>query len=119
MKERKFLIDLNKYFTRDFKRQSPDITDKEINNLLEGLENWQAIFILTGSDGSKQPDKYSLTDTEGNEININTLNGFQNGVVICDCYRFYEGKTVFTNNDNSPCGIIAIYDENKEKIYQF
>lgn len=63
---------------------------------LEGiLESLPPPFICTytliGDSGNMYPDRYELRDEEGNKININSLNGYQKGVVLDNAKRHYSG----------------------------
>ena len=108
MRKVTFIIDDNQYFKNDFKRQNPQLTENQIDDILSDTEAFKAIFTLYGE--GKNINRYELTDENGNQTNINDLNGYQKGVIINDCYAYFEGKSYF-NNSEQPCGVIQIIDE--------
>ncbi len=108
MRKVKFVIDDDCYFRQEFKKENPKLTEKQINNILSNATPFRAILTLYGNN--KYPDKYHLTDDDGNKININDLNGYQKGIIISDCHAYFEGRTSF-NGGNKPCGVIKIVVE--------
>ena len=108
MRKVTFIIDDEKYFRKEFKRQNPQLTENQIDDILSDIVSFKAVLTLYGED--KSLDRYELTDENGNQMNINNLNGYQKGVIINDCYAYFEGKSYF-NNSEQPCGVIKIIDE--------
>ena len=108
MRKVTFIIDDEKYFRKEFKRQNPQLTENQIDDILSDIVSFKAVLTLYGE--CKSLDRYELTDENGNQMNINNLNGYQKGVIINDCYAYFEGKSYF-NNSEQPCGVIKIIDE--------
>ena len=104
-----FHIDDLEYFRRIWTEES-NCTPEQIEDILSGLENFKAVYTLYG-DG-KSISRYTLTDAEGNEININDLNGYQRGVIISDCQAYYGGYRT-ADGGKSPCGVVGI-EESEE-----
>lgn len=104
MRKITFAIDDYNYFKNLFYSRFPESPKEDIEKALSGLNScFKATFILTGE---KFPDQYELLSENGEKMNINDLNGFQKGIVINDCYRYFEGKI------KEPCGVVEIKDEN-------
>ena len=104
MRKITFAIDDYNYFKNLFYNRFPESPKEDIEKALAGLNScFKATFILTGD---KFPDQYKLFDENGEKMNINDLNGYQKGIVINDCYRYFEGKI------KEPCGVVKIKDEN-------
>lgn len=108
MRKVTFIIDDEKYFRCNLKHQNPQLTENQINDILSDIVSFKAVLTLYGED--KSLDRYELTDENGNQMSINDLNGYQKGVIINDCYAYFEGKSYFNNNEQ-PCGVIKIIDE--------
>ena len=100
-----FVIDDVEYFRRSLQNQN--ITDESQNEILKGFNDFKAVYTLYGKE--KTVDRYELTDFDGNKININELNGYQRGVVLCDCLAYFEGGNYFCNG-KEPCGVIDIQE---------
>lgn len=83
-----FYIDDIAYLKKDFKKQNPNLTETEIENLLAALEPFKATYILYGK--GNYIDRYELFDENGKKMNINDLNNYQTGVIISDCHRCFE-----------------------------
>lgn len=79
---------------------------KEINNLFNDKKSFRAIYTLTGND---QPDTYNLTDYDGNRIKLESLNGYEKGIILNDCFAYYNGNKYF-NNLPEPHGVIDIQE---------
>ena len=108
MRKVTFIIDDVQFFRKSFKRQNPKLTENQIDELVSDMKpSFKVTFILYGE--GKSIDRYELVDSDGKQININNLNGYQKGVVINDCYAYFEGKEYF-DNAVSPCGVIEIID---------
>ena len=100
-----FRIDDIEYFRRLFYGRFPNAPEKQIEETLSHIVlPFRGIFVLKGN---RQPEHYELYNERGENLNINSLNGYQKGIVINDCYRYYEGKI------KKPCGIVEI----KEEVY--
>ena len=108
MRKVTFIIDDNQYFKNDFKRQNPQLTENQIDDILSDTEPFKATLKLYGE--RKSLYRYELIDENGNQKSMNDLNGYQKGIIINDCYAYFEGKSYFNNSDQ-PCGVIQIIDE--------
>ena len=99
MRKVTFDIDDYSYFKNLFYSRFPESPKEDIEKDLDRLNFcFKATFILTGE---AFPDQYELLNENGKKMNINALEG----VVICDCYRYFEGKT------KEPCGVVDIKEE--------
>lgn len=105
MRKVTFYIDDDKYFRGRFKKENPNLTDDEIENIMENITPFRAIYSIIG-DG-KSADKYELTDCNGNKINLNDLNGYQRGVILNDCMAYFTDGRYHENVDH-PCGVVQI-----------
>lgn len=106
---RKVIFEINdrEYFKKTFIEEE-GLTENAANDLISGMgDSFIAIFTLVGKDTTI--DRYELTDKNGKKININSLNGYQKGVVLNDCYAYFEGRK-YQNNGNKPCGVINIIE---------
>lgn len=108
MRKITFIIDDEKYFRNEFELQNPQLTENQIDDILSDIVSFKAVLTLYGE--GKSLNRYELTDENGNQMSINDLNGYQKGVIINDCYAYFEGKSYF-NNSEQPCGVIKIIDE--------
>ena len=108
MRKVTFIIDDEQYFRKEFKRQNPQLTENQIDDILSDTVSFKAVLTLYGE--GKILNRYELTDENGNQMSMNDLNGYQKGVIINDCYAYFEGKSYFNNSDQ-PCGVIQIIDE--------
>ena len=118
----KFVIDDLEYFRREFLRQNPELTSEQVADILCNLNDFKAIYTLYQDENGRQ--RYELTDVGGNNINLSDLNGYQKGVIINDCWRYFNyymrhGKAPEEYKDYSdtemndtlgvmPCGVIEI-----------
>lgn len=105
MRKVTFYIDDAKYFKCLFKKENPNLTDEEIDSILSGQNPFRVIYSLFGDE--KTIDHYELTDYGGKKLNINDLNGYQRGIILCDCMAYFTGGK-FHNNNDYPCGVIRI-----------
>ena len=103
-----FKIDDFEFFKKLFKKRN--LTEEEQNDILGGITQFKAIYTLYGKE--KNIDRYALTDHNGNEINLNDLNGYQKGVVLNDCKEYFNGGKYF-GNGAEPCGVVDIQDMEK------
>lgn len=123
----RFIIDDLEYFRREFLRQNPKLTEKQTADILSNMDEFKAIYTLYQDEKGQQ--RYKLTDVDGNKINLSDLNGYQRGVVLNDCWRYFNyymrhGKAPEKYSDYSdtemndtlgtmPCGVIEIQIENE------
>lgn len=96
-----FKIDDEEFFKQEYKDQ---LTEKQWKEFFKDTNPFKAIYTLIGD---KEPDRYELTDFNGNKININNLNGYQRGVVLNDCMSYFTGGKYYDDADK-PCGVIDI-----------
>lgn len=100
MRKVKYVVDDIQWFQRFYK-----FTDEQMDDLFKNQESFKVIYTLFGDE--KQVDRYKLTDYAGNKIDYHSLNGYQRGVVLNDCYaRFTGGK--YHNEKDEPTGVILI-----------
>lgn len=100
-KKIKYIIDDLEYFRRELSKQcKPEEVETIINSM--GKPSFKAVYTLFGI-GDNFPDRYELTNENGDKININDLNGYQKGVVLNDCFRHYMGDIT-----EMPTGCIEI-----------
>ena len=110
-----FNIDDTEYFRRLWTEElekgvSPGCTPEKIEDCLLAVDGFRAVYTLYGE--GKNISRYTLTDAEGNKININDLNGYQRGCIIGDCLAYFEGRRT-AYGGNVPCGVIGI-EESEE-----
>ena len=101
-----FKIDDKEYFRRELEKDN--CIGKQADDILKGLGNFKAIYILYGEGNNV--DRYELTDYDGNKININDLNGYEKGVVLNDCYAYFTCGN-YHSNASQPCGVVEIVEE--------
>ena len=63
-----FTIDDIEYFKRKFK-----LSDEQVAEFFGEKESFKVIYTITGN--GRNPDKYELTDHDGNKITLDSLNG--------------------------------------------
>lgn len=95
-----FYIDDLCYFRKEF-----NLTETQINDIFNGEDSFKVIYTLYGE--GKVINNYELTDYNGNRISLNTLNGYQRGVVLNDCMAYFTGGK-YHSDSSSPCGVIKI-----------
>ncbi len=96
MKKVTYYIDDIEYFRRDFK-ENCGIAEDKAEEMIEDKEPFRCIYTLTGS--GKTVQKYTLTDFNGKNIDINKLNGFQRGICLNDCYAHFIGGKYHDDSD--------------------
>lgn len=101
MRKVRFIIDDLKYF-----KQKYHLSDEQMKDIFKDKESFKAIYTLIGE--GKQPDKYELTDFSENPICINSINGYQRGIVLNDCYAYFAGGKYFEEDSDTPCGVVKI-----------
>ena len=60
---------------------------------------------MTGE--GKYPDKYELTDYNGNKIPLEALNGYQKGVILNECMKYFANEKSLRTQPE-PHGVIKI-----------
>lgn len=98
-----FAIDDTEYLRKILKAENSNVTDDEINSILDPLTETKCTFILYGRDTTE--DRYELFNANGEKMNINDLNSYQNGCIISECHAYFEGR------NNKPFGVIEIKEE--------
>ncbi len=96
-----FKINNKEYFRKELEKDG--CTEKQAENILKDIKNFKAIYTLYGN--GENADRYTLTDYDGNKININDLNGYEKGVVLNDCFAYFTGGKYHSNIDK-PCGVV-------------
>lgn len=83
------------------------LTQQQAEEMFREGTKFVAIYTLYGD---KQPDRFDLTDRDGNKMNINALNGFQRGIVLNDCMAYFNGGK-YSFDGKEPFGVISIVEE--------
>ena len=78
------------FFIKRFFKRKFNLPDKQMTEIFGDKESFKVIYMIT-SDG-RNPDKYELTDYDGNKIPLDSLNGYQKGVVLNDCMAYFSCK---------------------------
>lgn len=98
-----FTIDDTECLRKIWKAENSNVTDDEINSILDPLTETKCTFILYGTN--KNIDRYELFNANGDKMNINDLNPYQKGCIISECHAYFEGR------NNKPFGVIEIKEE--------
>jgi hypothetical protein len=106
MRKVTFKIDDKEYFKKELEKENVPNDIKE--EILNSVKSFKSIYTLYGN--GNQPDRYELTDYEGNKISINDLNGYEKGVVLNDCYAYFTGGK-YHSNASQPCSVVGILEE--------
>lgn len=99
-----FRIDDYEYFKKLF--ESDGANTKEVERIFKDIKPFRAIYTLYGNEN--EIERYELTDLDGNKIDFDSLNGYQRGVVLNDCKRYFSNT-----EHNKPCGVVDIQDMEK------
>lgn len=86
-------------------KEKLNISDEAFKKVFEDEESFRAIYTLLGDD--RNPNQYELTDFEGNAILLDSLNGYQRGVILNNCYAYFTGENIALGKDK-PHGVIKI-----------
>lgn len=87
-----------------------NLADEQMLDIFADNKSFKVIYTLYGE--GKNIDRYTLTDYDGNKINLNDLNGYQRGVVLNDCMVYFNGGK-YHSNGTEPCGVVDIQDMEK------
>lgn len=98
-----FKIDDIEWFRRFY-----EVSEEDFKKVFEGKESFKVIFTLYGN--GKTVDRHELTDFNGNKKNINDLNGYEKGVILNDCYAYFEGRK-YHSEARIPGGMIEVIEE--------
>lgn len=90
-----------------------NLTEEQKQDIFGDKESFKVIYTLYGE--GKNIDRYTLTDHNGNKINLNDLNGYQRGVVLNDCMVYFTGGK-YHSDTKEPCGVVDIREEEVEEI---
>lgn len=82
-----------------------DLTGEKFDEIMKDQKPFRVIFSVIGD---KCPDRYELSDMDGNKLNINDLNGYQKGCIIGDCYSYFESKSNYCFQTGKPFGVVDI-----------
>lgn len=97
-----FIIDDLQCLRNEVRREK-NLTDKEIDSLFNELSEFKCTFILYGRNTTE--DRYELLNVNGEKINVNDLNPYQNGCIISECHAYFEGR------NDKPFGVVDIKEE--------
>lgn len=95
-----FNIDDIEYFKRIYK-----FTNEQAAEIFKDIESFKCIYTIIGQGNN--PERYELRDLNGIEIQLNSLNAYQKGVVLNDCMEYFIGGK-YDGKKNKPCGVIKI-----------
>lgn len=87
-----------------------NLTDEQMKDVFGDKESFRVIYTLYREGNCI--DRYTLTDYDGNKVNLNDLNGYQRGVVLNDCMAYFNGGK-YHSNGTEPCGVVDIQDMEK------
>lgn len=104
MRKITFTINDLEWFRKYYK-----MSELQFNDIFGNEEPFKCIYVLYG-EKKECPDRYELTDLNGNKININDLNGYQKGVVLNDCWAYFTGGKYHSDTEE-PCGVVNIKEE--------
>lgn len=98
-----FTIDDSQYLRNELKRNN--LTDKEIDEIfaMGTLSEFKGTFTLYGRGITE--DRYELFNANGEKMNVNDLNSYQNGCIINECHAYFEGR------NDKPFGVVDIKEE--------
>lgn len=85
------------------------MSDSQFKDIFADQKPFKCIYTLYG-EMEKHPDRYELTDFDGNKISIDNLNGYQKGVVLNDCWAYFIGGKYHSDTEE-PCGVVEIKEE--------
>ena len=107
MRKVTFVIDDIEFFKKEY---AGKLSKKDFMEIFKNTNSFQAIYTLIGKENSKTPDRYELTDLDGNKMQLNELNDYQKCVVLADCWTYYTGEHYFSGTQK-PYGVIKITEE--------
>lgn len=95
-----FTIDDLAYFQHKW-----NLTDDQMRAIFPEKESFRAVYTLYGN--GHNAERYELSDQDGNKIALDSLNGYEKGIIIADCYDYFSGGKYFDGMDK-PCGVVEI-----------
>lgn len=98
-----FTIDDLQCLRNEWKKNK--LTDKEIDEIfaMGTLSEFKCTFTLYGRGITE--DRYELFNVNGEKMNVNDLNSYQNGCIISECDAYFEGR------NDKPYGVVDIKEE--------
>ena len=84
------------------------MSELQFNDIFGNEEPFKCIYVLYG-EKKECPDRYELTDLNGNKININDLNGYQKGVVLNDCWAYFTGGKYHSDTEDIQTILSTLY----------
>jgi len=107
-----YKIDDLAYF-RALLSNEPELTQEDIDAILDAAEPFKAVYVLYGKMGHIAQYAF-LYDETGEKLRRELLNGYQKGVVLCDCNRHFEGAPM--EGGDAPTGVVDIIYEEVDDI---
>ena len=101
MKVYKYIINDVEYMRRKYK----DV--EGIENILEIMKPFSCCYTLISDGNGTFPDRYELTDLDGNRIPLDSLNGYEKGVILNGCMKHFA-----FNREDDVYGVLEIREEN-------
>lgn len=105
MEKVSYKIDIVKYLVDLAIRENPGVDPEKIKKTIGSGDEWKVVYSLFGVRGSF-PNRYTLTDYDGNRIDITTINNFQHSI-LGDCFNNFWNPKKFPD----PLGAIEITAE--------
>lgn len=97
MRKVTYIIDDLEYFRELYKEAD------NLEEILSGVTPFRCEYTLIGEE---HEERYLLL-VDGKKISINELNGYQKGVILVDCQRHFQGKSLESGKE-MPTGCIKI-----------
>lgn len=93
----------------EYMKRQNNLSDEQMENIVPKSNSFRVIYTLYGE--KHNIDRYELTNYDGNKIPLDSLNGYQGGIVLNDCKaHFYGGK--YFDDAKEPWGVMNITEEN-------
>lgn len=102
MRKITFKINDRLYLERDFKKQNPEISEKQLKDIFDNIKPFIATYILYGNE---YPDRYELFNQNGEKMYINDLNNYERACIISRCDNYYNNHSI------EPDGVVEIIEE--------
>lgn len=107
MRKVKYYIDDFQWFKRFY-----NLSDTAVSHIFGNNKTFKVVFTLFGE--SNDVNRYELTDYKGDKVLLDSLNDYQIGVTLRDCYAHFEGGKYF-DNQQEPTGVVKIEEVTLEK----
>lgn len=90
-------------FMRELYKDAPNL-----DSIMSGLSDpFVCVYTLKGLIVPGYPTTeysfYELKDVVGRKIDMDDLNGYQRGIILCDCQRHFAGRC------EKPFGVVGIF----------